>query len=286
MSIKLKERKFRFEKPDILNGMYLLQYGGTFLGLWGINGYFILADNIFLDTGNHNSSRKIFEKFLHTLDKERNWKILNTHLHEDHCGKNSVVQKVLGAEIFSPEHVDDFSFVSLLMDLVWGRPDVFTYSKLDQKVYETDAGRKIEVIATPGHSEAHTAFRIMPDNIIFSGDAIPLPVKKRYITAGENYIEEIRSLELLLKYAEEGSVFVSAHHGILKNPVKTIRERIDGMSEAVGEVSGLLHKGYDNINKIGNMVFGKPDFIYRKFGDNLRCSQEWTVNSIVEGLKK
>jgi len=286
MSIKLKERKFRYEKPDILNGMYLLHYGGTMLGLWGINGYFILADNIFLDTGNHNSDRKTFIKFLNTLDKNRNWKILNTHLHEDHCGKNSIVQKILGAEIFAPEHVDDFSFVSLLMDLVWGRPEVFAHSMLDEPVYETDAGRKIEVIPTPGHSVAHTAFRIMPDNIIFSGDAIPLPVKKRYITTGENYIEEILSLKRLLKYAEEGSVFVSAHHGILKDPVKTINDRIDGMSEAVSEVCSLVYKGYDNIDMIGDMVFGRPDFIYRKFGANLRCSQEWAVSSIVEGLKK
>ncbi len=266
--------------------MYLLHYGGTFLGLWGINGYFILADNIFLDTGNHNSDKKTFIKFLRTLDKNRNWKVLNTHLHEDHCGKNSIVQKVLGAEIYSPERVEDFSFVSTLMDLVWGRPDTFTHSMIEKPVYETDAGRKIEVIPTPGHSEAHTAFRIMPDNVIFSGDAIPLPVKKRYITSGENYIEEIRSLEVLLKYAAEGSVFVSAHHGILKDPVKTISERINGMSEAVDQVNTLLQKGYDNINKIGDSVFGRPDFIYRKFGENLRCSQEWAVSSIVEGLKK
>lgn len=286
MSLKLKERIFNYEKPDILNGMYLLHYGGTFFGMWGIKGYFILADNIFLDTGNHNSDKKTFIKFLRTLDNRRDWKVLNTHLHEDHCGKNTIVQNILGAEIYSPERVEDFSFVSWMMDLVWGKPEMFTHSMLDKSVYETDTGRKIEVIPTPGHSPAHTAFRIMPDNVIYSGDAIPLPVKKRYITAGEDYIEEIESLKLLLKYAEEGSVFVSAHHGILKDPVKTIKERISGMSEAVGDVSRLLDKGHDNIGIISDLVFGRPDFIYRNLGDSIRCRQDWTISSIVQGLKR
>jgi len=286
MSFKMKERKFKYDKPGVLNGMYLLQYGGTFFGMWGISGYFLLADNIFLDTGNHNSDRKIFTKFLLTLDNGRDWKILNTHLHEDHCGKNTIVQKILGAEIFSPEHVDDFSFVSWIMDQIWGRPEIFTHSMLADAVYETDNGRMIEVIPTPGHSPAHTAFRIMPDNIIYSGDAIPLPVKKRYITSGEDYMKEIESLKLLLKFAEDGSLFVSAHHGILKDPVKTITERIRGMSETVGEVSKLLDNGYESIDVISDLVFGRPDFIYRKLGDNIRCRQEWTVSSIVEGLKR
>ncbi|HPS86779.1 MAG TPA: MBL fold metallo-hydrolase [Spirochaetota bacterium] len=286
MSLKFKERKFRYERPDILNGMYLLKYGGTFFGLWGINGYFLLADNIFLDTGNHNSDRNTFIKFLKTLDRGRDWKVLNTHLHEDHCGKNTIVQKILGAEIYSPERVDDFTFVSWMMDLVWGRPEVFTHSMLDNAVYETDNGRTIEVIPTPGHSPAHTAFRVMPDNIVYSGDAIPLPVKKRYITSGENYMEEIESLKRLLKFAGDGSLFVSAHHGILKDPVRTISERISGMSETVGEVSSLLDKGQDNIGIISELVFGRPDFIYRRLGDSIRCRQDWTISSIVEGLKR
>lgn len=285
MSFKFKERIFSYEKPEILNGIYLLKYGGTFFGMWGIKGYFLLVDNIFLDTGNHNSDRRVFTKFLHTLDKKRDWKVLNTHLHEDHCGKNTIVQKVLGAEIFSPESVDDFTFVSWMMDCVWGRPEIFTHSLLDKPSYKTDNGRNIEVIATPGHSPAHTAFRIMPDNIVYSGDAIPLPVRKRYITSGEDYIGEIESLKLLLKYAEEGALFVSAHHGILKDPVKTINERISGMGDAVGEVSRLLEKGHDSISDISNIVFGKPDFIYRRLGNQIRCRQDWTVSSIVEGLK-
>jgi len=286
MSFKLKERKFFYEKPEILNGMYLLHYGGTFFGAWGINGYFILADNIFLDTGNHNSDEKSFKEFISTLDKNRKWIVLNTHLHEDHCGKNIIVQKILNSEIYAPELVSNFSFVTFLLDLIWGRPKYFTHSMFNQSVYETDAGRKIEIIPTPGHSKAHVAFRIMPDNIIYSGDAIPLPVKKRYITAGEDYISEIESLKVLLKFTEEGSLFVSSHHGILKDPVKTINDRIKGMSEVVDKVSDLIKKGNDNIHTIGDSVFGKPDFLYKYFGENIRCKQDWTISSIIDGLKE
>jgi glyoxylase-like metal-dependent hydrolase (beta-lactamase superfamily II) len=286
MSFKLKERKFFYEKPEILNGMYLLHYGGTFFGTWGINGYFILADNIFLDTGNHNSNKKSFKKFLNTLDRNRKWIILNTHLHEDHCGKNIIQQKILNSETYAPEVVLNFSFVTILLDLIWGKPKTFTHSMFNQSVYETDTGRKIEIIPTPGHSKAHVSFKIMPDNIIYSGDAIPLPVKKRYITSGEDYITEIESLKLLLKFAKDGSLFISSHHGILKDPVKTINDRIEGMSEVVDRVSNLVKNGHDNIQSIGYSIFGKPDFIYKNFGDSLRCKQEWTISSIIDGLEK
>jgi len=286
MTFKIKERKFFYEKPEILNGMCLLQYGGTLLGAWGINGYFILADNIFLDTGNHNSSIDSFEKFLNTLDKNRKWIVLNTHLHEDHCGKNIIVQKILNSEVYAPEIAVNFSSVTFMLDLIWGRPKTFAHKEFNQSVYETDTGRKIEIIPTPGHSQTHVSFRIMPDNIIYSGDAIPLPVKKRYITSGEDYISEIESLNVLLKFAKDGSIFVSSHHGVLKDPVKTINDRIEGMSDVVDKVSALVKKGYDNIHTIGNSVFGKPDFFYKNFGNSVRCKQEWTISSIIDGLKK
>ena len=285
MSLKFKEKMFSFEKPEILNGMHLLTYGGTFFGMWGIKGYFLVVDNVFIDTGNHNSDKKAFYDFLLSLDRSRNWMVLNTHLHEDHCGKNRAVQKILGAEIFSPESVDDFSFVSWMMDFIWGRPVPFNFSMMEKTSYETDCGRTIEVIPTPGHSPGHCAFRIMPDNIIYSGDAIPLPVMKRYITYGENYIDEIESLKTLLVYAEEGALFVSAHHGILKDPVKIIKDRIDGMSGAVDQVSRLLDDGHKDPAVMGRLIFGRPDFIYRRFTDTIRCSQDWTVSSIMEGLK-
>ena len=286
MGFKIKERKFFYEKPEILNGMYLLHYGATLLGMWGINGYFILADNIFLDTGNHNSDENSFKKFINTLDKNRKWIVLNTHLHEDHCGKNIIVQDMLNSEIYASETVPDFSFVSFMADLIWGRPKLFTYSKFRKDIYETDRGRTIEIIPTPGHSEDHVSFKIMPDNIIYSGDAIPLPVKKRYITSGEDYISGIESLKLLLRFAKEGSLFISAHHGILKDPVKTINERIEGMSEVVDKVNNLVKKGYDDVNVIGESVFGKPAFFYKRFGDSIRCKQEWTISSIIEGLNE
>ncbi|HPS58793.1 MAG TPA: MBL fold metallo-hydrolase [Spirochaetota bacterium] len=285
MGLKLKDRRFTFSQPDGLNGIYLCRYAGTFFGLWTINGYFLVVDNFFLDTGNPNSSHKKFIRFINSLDPARKWTILNSHLHEDHCGKNYIVQKKLHAEVYAQDKVEDFSFVSRLMDHVWGRPHMFHHNLFDRDVYETDSGRSIEVILTPGHSDDHAAFRIMPDNIIYSGDAIPLPVKKRYITTGENYLAEIESLKKLLTFAEKGSRFVSAHHGVVSDPVKLISARIEGMTSVVGKVKELSAFGITNVDEISNKVFGKPDIIYRRLGNSIRCRQDWTVQSILDGLK-
>ena len=279
MGLKLKDRRFTFSKPDGLNGIYVCRYAGTFFGLWTINGYFLVVDNFFLDTGNPNSSPKKFNEFINTLDHARKWTILNSHLHEDHCGKNYLVQKKLHAK------VEDFLFVSRLMDHIWGRPHMFNHNLFDRDVYETDSGRRIEVILTPGHSDDHAAFRIMPDNIIYSGDAIPLPVKKRYITTGENYLAEIESLKKLLTFAENGSRFVSAHHGIVGDPVKLISARIEGMTSVVCRVKEVSESGITSVDEISNKVFGKPDIIYRRLGNSIRCRQDWTVKSILDGLK-
>ncbi len=280
--LKLKERFFRIEEPEILNGIKMFRYAGTFFGMWHIEGCFLLVDNVFIDTGNPNFSSTPFLEFLTKLDHKRSWMILNTHMHEDHCGKNRLIQKELNCKIYSPEEVDNFSFVSPIMNLIWGRPKMFEYSLIEREEYETDTGRKIEVIPTPGHSPKHVAYRIMPDNILYTGDAIPVPVKKRYVTLGENYISELESLKKILPYAEKGTTIVSAHHGILKDSVSLIEKRIQGMTEVVASVNTQLEAGIRDIEEIGFRVFGKPDFMYKKFGNALRCREDWTIKSIAD----
>lgn len=282
--LKFKERFLSIERPQSLDDITLFRYAGTFFGMWSIEGCFILVDNIFIDSGNPNYSREEMGRFLKSLDKNRDWIILNTHMHEDHVGGNRLIQDELGAEVYSPEAVQDFSFVSGLMDLVWGRPEMFRYNMIDREVYTTDRGRKIEVIPAPGHSPEHTVYRIMPDDIIYSGDAIPVPSRKRYVTLGEDYVTELESLKKMSGYAEAGTEFISAHHGVVKDSKKLIEARIAGMSDVVNRVGELAAAGVTCIEQIGLEVFGKPEFIYKKFGTRLRCREDWAIQSIVDKL--
>jgi glyoxylase-like metal-dependent hydrolase (beta-lactamase superfamily II) len=220
--------------------------------------------------------------YLTTLDKKRQWIILNTHMHEDHVGGNRLIQNELGAEVYSPESVGDFSFVSGLMNLFWGRPEMFSYNLIDRVVYTTDRGRTIEVIPAPGHSPGHTVYRIMPDDIIYSGDAIPVPTRKRYVTLGEDYVTELESLKKMMNYAVAGTRFISAHHGVVKDSKKLIETRIAGMSDVVNQVSELAAAGVTDVDQLGIKVFGKPEFLYNKFGNQLRCREDWAIQSILD----
>jgi len=282
--LKLKERFLAIHNPEELDDITLFRYAGTFLGMWHIDGYFLLVDNIIIDSGNPNYSREEMLSFLKTLDKNREWTILNTHMHEDHVGGNRLIQDELGAEVYSPESVRDFSFVSGLMDLFWGRPEMFSYNLIDREIYTTDRGRKIEVIPAPGHSPEHTVYRIMPDDIIYSGDAIPVPTRKRYVTLGEDYVAELESLKKMMKYAESGTNFISAHHGVVKDSKKLIQARISGMSDVVNKVCELAAAGVTNVEQIGLKVFGKPEFLYSKLGNQLRCREDWAIQSILDKL--
>ena len=283
--LKLKERFLSIKEIPGLDGITMFRYAGTFFGLWHIYGSFILIDNIFIDSGNPNYSKQEMLNYLKTLDKNREWLILNTHMHEDHVGGNRLIQNELGAKIYSPESIEDFSFVSGLMNFVWGRPKTFKYKMIDRKEFVTDKGRKIEVIPAPGHSPNHTVYRIMPHNIIYSGDAIPVSRRKRYVTLGEDYIKELKSLEKMLEYAESGTRFISTHHGFVEDSVELIKARIKGMSEVIEQVSHIATTGVKDIKHIGYKVFGKEELLYKMLGNTLRCREDWTIQSILDNIE-
>ena len=142
--------------------------------------------------------------------------------------------------------------------------------------------RKIEVIPAPGHSPEHTVYRVLPDDIIYSGDAIPVPSRKRYVTLGEDYVAELESLKKMQNYAQAGTRFISAHHGIVKDSEKLIQARINGMSDVVKKVEELAASGITDVAQIGLHVFGKQEFLYKNFGTQLRCREDWAIQSILD----
>ena len=82
--------------------------------------------------------------------------ILTTHHHHDHVEANAALKARFGAEIIGPAR-----------EAIPG---------IDRKVDEGDhfdfAGRRVEVIATPGHTLGHICFHLPEEKLLFAADTL------------------------------------------------------------------------------------------------------------------
>ncbi|GAH27758.1 unnamed protein product, partial [marine sediment metagenome] len=99
-----------------------------------------------------------------------------THLHEDHCGNNSILVNELDAKILAPHDRLNFNEVTWFYKLFWGKPEVFERNELPSSRFTTDTGRALEIINTPGHTPCHVSYYLKEEDIMVTGDSIPLPL--------------------------------------------------------------------------------------------------------------
>ena len=241
--------------------------------------YFVRIDNVFIDSGNSNCSKSALRNYLTGLPKRDSWIVLNTHLHEDHCGNNGLIQRTLGAKVLVPDEPDITGDLSLFYRVFWGKPYKFDCSIIKDDIIITDAGRRIKVISSPGHTEAHKCYLLEDWNILVTGDAIPFPVRKAHCITGENYIITIENLKNLKKYIDDSAVFLTSHQGILPDPSMTIQKRIDNMEDVVTVVLKAWNDNFYDMAKTVESAFGRPGLLDRMLAP--RLSHENTVRSIV-----
>ena len=241
--------------------------------------YFVRIDNVFIDSGNSGCSKSALKNYLTGLPRRDSWIVLNTHLHEDHCGNNGFIQEVLGAKVIVPEKIDITGEMSMFYRIFWGRPYEFDCSVLRDDIIITDAGRRISVISSPGHTRCHKCYLLEDENILITGDAIPFPVRKAHCLFGENYITTIDNLKGFKKYIDDSSIFLTAHQGILPDPRAAIKKRIDNMEDVVKVVLKAWNDNSADMAKTIGSAFGRPGLLDRMIGP--RMSHENTVRSIV-----
>ena len=243
---------------------------------------FLVIDNFFIDTGNKKCNQKQLHSFIHNCDFERDWNIINTHLHEDHCGNNRVFQNILNADINAPKKRTHFKDVSLLYRKYWGRPELFDHSEYESETFTTDKGKTIRVIPTPGHTPCHHCIYVEEEKILFTGDALPLATNKIYCMPEENFLHQISSIIKLKEFIKNDMTVIDGHHGILTNPIDHIDTRIKNMESVADRVITSWNDSGGNMKQTIHMSLGKE-----RFHDPLlapRISLKNTVNAIVKNL--
>jgi glyoxylase-like metal-dependent hydrolase (beta-lactamase superfamily II) len=242
---------------------------------------FLLIDNIILDSGNYKCNRSQLRKFFKLRKENYNeWLLYNTHLHEDHCGNNRLIQEDLGAKIYVPDQLNNYyKDLSFFFKLVWGTPTSFKSHLINHQIIETAKGRKLKIIQTPGHTPNHVSYFLETENLLVTGDAIPLSPKKKYSMPEENYIQSIETLKKINGLIHDDTIIIDAHKGIIHNPKQHLQLRIDNMEEVVELVNNAWIDSSQGYKEVSKAVFGKSPFPYRYMS---RVNAINTVQSIIE----
>ena len=130
-----------------------------------------------IDTGHVNHAEQTLALVRHGLEGRPLARIVNTHLHSDHCGGNATLQRAFGAAVFVPEAsaaaVRDWSTSGLTFDPSGQRCERFTLQGTTRAGDMIEAGgRRFEVIEAPGHDPQSTILFDADHGLLISADAL------------------------------------------------------------------------------------------------------------------
>jgi len=235
-----------------------------------INIYLITGESCYLIDSGVFGSEKIIDEYLHSIGRNMSdiKGIFLTHAHPDHIGGAAEIKRITDCKVYAPmlelDWIEDIdiqyrerpipNFYTLLSESV----------KVDVPLQDGDSvtlekGIEICALLTRGHSHGSMSF-IFGDNIIFTGDAIPvahdLPI----------FVDYEQSLYSLDRINELSNVqyFCPAWDEIydkirLKEVVNDSKRMLHKLKDAVHQVE-KEYKQYDEADKL-TMIFKQADIL-------------------------
>lgn len=133
-----------------------------------------------IDSGYVAHAEQTLAIVLHALERHRNPKLrrlINTHLHSDHCGGNSLLWRRTRCDIVIPEGnsygVRHWDQRFLSFEATGQHCDRFDFTDtVSPGDVLTLGGREWEALAAPGHDVDSVMFHCEDDGILISGDAL------------------------------------------------------------------------------------------------------------------
>ncbi len=130
-----------------------------------------------IDTSHLNHAEQTLALVRHALAGQPLARIVNTHLHSDHCGGNATLQRALSAAVFAPEAsadaVREWSTDGLTFAPTGQRCERFTLQGTTRAGDVIEAGgRRFEVFEAPGHDPQSTILFDAAHGLLISADAL------------------------------------------------------------------------------------------------------------------
>lgn len=135
------------------------------------------AGAVLVDTGHVAHAEQTVALVRHALRGEPLLRIVNTHLHSDHCGGNAALQRAFGAPVFVPpglaDAVRDWDGVRLTHDTTGQRCERFALAgTVAPGDHVIAGGRRWQALPAPGH-DPHSVMLFDADHgVLISADAL------------------------------------------------------------------------------------------------------------------
>ena len=164
-------------KHAALNGLTVLERGWLSSNNIVIHAVGHEPGAVVVDSGHVVHAEQTIALLRHALRGEPLHRIVNTHLHSDHCGGNAALQRVFGAPITVPPGNADAVAVWDTMRLTHGttgqRSERFTHADTLAPGEHFIAGeRRWDAIAAPGHDPFSLMLFDAAHGVLISADAL------------------------------------------------------------------------------------------------------------------
>jgi len=135
------------------------------------------AGAVLVDTGHVNHAEQTVGLVRHALRGGRLDRIVNTHLHSDHCGGNAAMQRAFGVPVIVPpgsaEAVRAWDASGLTYEASGQRCERFEVAATLAPGDEfTAGGRRWDVLAAPGHDPDSVMLLDATNGVLVSADAL------------------------------------------------------------------------------------------------------------------
>ncbi|MEX2458808.1 MAG: MBL fold metallo-hydrolase [Actinomycetota bacterium] len=208
-----------------------------------------------------------------------------THCHEDHGGGASALAGE--CRVLAPrDHLDLLAEPEVLSpprEFIWGRPEPVRGEALPDEVIE--AGRRYEVLPTPGHCPQHVAFVYREEGWVFAGDLVTA-TRPRFARAEEDLGATVASLRAVTALAP--SRLFLAHLPVPERATEPIEALLGYLEDRAAAVRGLRDAGAPT-EEIVDRLFGGEYTWWRDGGGTPISAKEMTngdfsTANLVEGL--
>ena len=205
----------------------------------------------FIDSGfpDEERAKPLVEYWRENLAGAATGWVLVSHLHYEHSGGVKILKQATGARIGAGR--GDVAAIEAQLDDGAG---VVDDSLTGDEVFDL-GGRRIRVIATPGHTAGTVCFFIEDEGILFTGDHImgrgTVVIRS---DEGGSMTQHIDSLRKLLDL--DIKIILSGHGPAILEPRAKIQEVVQHRMEREEQILGLLAEGVTGVDALMARAYG------------------------------
>ena len=205
----------------------------------------------FIDSGfpDEERTRPLVEYWRESLSAAATGWVLVSHRHYEHSGGVKILKGATGARIGAGG--GDVAAINAQFD---GGDSAVDDSLAGGEVFDL-GGRRIRVIATPGHTAGTVCFFLEDEGILFTGDHImgrgTVVIRS---DEGGSMAQHIYSLRKLLDL--DLKLILSGHGPAILEPRAKIQEVVQHRMEREEQILGLLQEGVSGVDALMARAYG------------------------------